>query len=87
MLIDADLIKFMLKFLAVNTIILTNVVTDEVLLCLYLFWCVNVFPVDLLGLLNWRSNPEDLDQILQSMMEVEGGEIVKVSSHCDTILH
>lgn len=37
------------------------------------------FPVDLLGLLNWRSNPEDLDQNLQRLMEVEGGEIVKVS--------
>eukprot|EP00064_Thunnus_orientalis_P009322 superscaffoldBa00001176_g9345 len=33
--------------------------------------------VDLLGLLNWRSNPEDLRQILQRLMEVEGGEIVK----------
>uniref|UniRef100_A0A8C5H967 Dedicator of cytokinesis 5 n=1 Tax=Gouania willdenowi TaxID=441366 RepID=A0A8C5H967_GOUWI len=33
--------------------------------------------VDLLGLLNWRSNPEDLEQILQRLMEVEGGEIVK----------
>ncbi|XP_071389833.1 dedicator of cytokinesis protein 5 isoform X1 [Centroberyx affinis] len=33
--------------------------------------------VDLLGLLNWRSNPEDLDQNLQRLMEVEGGEIVK----------
>uniref|UniRef100_A0A671X9T0 Dedicator of cytokinesis 5 n=1 Tax=Sparus aurata TaxID=8175 RepID=A0A671X9T0_SPAAU len=33
--------------------------------------------VDLLGLLNWRSNPEDLDQSLQRLMEVEGGEIVK----------
>uniref|UniRef100_A0A7N8YIC5 Dedicator of cytokinesis 5 n=1 Tax=Mastacembelus armatus TaxID=205130 RepID=A0A7N8YIC5_9TELE len=33
--------------------------------------------VDLLGLLNWRSNPEALDQILQRLMEVEGGEIVK----------
>ncbi len=38
--------------------------------------------MDLLGLLNWRSNPEDLDQILQRLMEVEGGEIVKVSSLC-----
>lgn len=36
-------------------------------------------PVDLLGLLNWRSNPDDLEQILQRLMEVEGGEIVKVS--------
>lgn len=35
--------------------------------------------VDLLGLLNWRSHPKDLDQILQRLMEVEGGEIVKVS--------
>uniref|UniRef100_A0AAQ4RPQ8 Dedicator of cytokinesis 5 n=1 Tax=Gasterosteus aculeatus aculeatus TaxID=481459 RepID=A0AAQ4RPQ8_GASAC len=33
--------------------------------------------VDLLGLLNWRSNPEDLGQILQRLMEVEGAEIVK----------
>uniref|UniRef100_A0A7N6A584 Dedicator of cytokinesis 5 n=1 Tax=Anabas testudineus TaxID=64144 RepID=A0A7N6A584_ANATE len=33
--------------------------------------------VDLLGLLNWRSNPAALDQILQRLMEVEGGEIVK----------
>lgn len=40
----------------------------------------DVFPVDLLGLLNWRSNPEDLDQSLQRLMEVEGGEIVKVSA-------
>lgn len=35
--------------------------------------------VDLLGLLNWRSNPDDLEQILQRLMEVEGSEIVKVS--------
>lgn len=41
--------------------------------------------MDLLGLLNWRSNPEDLDQILQRLMEVEGSEIVKVSPHrCHT---
>ncbi|XP_029018297.1 dedicator of cytokinesis protein 5 isoform X1 [Betta splendens] len=33
--------------------------------------------VDLLGLLNWRSNSAGLDQILQRLMEVEGGEIVK----------
>lgn len=39
-----------------------------------------MIPVDLLGLLNWRSHPEDLDQILQRLMEVEGGEIVKVSA-------
>ncbi|XP_067377259.1 dedicator of cytokinesis protein 5 isoform X2 [Channa argus] len=33
--------------------------------------------VDLLGLLNWRSNPADVDQILQRLMEVAGSEIVK----------
>ncbi|XP_015198521.1 dedicator of cytokinesis protein 5 isoform X2 [Lepisosteus oculatus] len=33
--------------------------------------------VDLLGLLNWRSNPQDLEQTLQRLMEVEGSEIVK----------
>ncbi|KAJ8285850.1 hypothetical protein GJAV_G00031660 [Gymnothorax javanicus] len=33
--------------------------------------------VDLLGLLNWRSNPAELDQNLQRLMGVEGGEIVK----------
>ncbi|CAL8347289.1 unnamed protein product [Lota lota] len=33
--------------------------------------------VDLLGLLNWRSHPENLEQNLQRLMEVEGGEIVK----------
>lgn len=36
--------------------------------------------VDLLGLLNWKSHPKDLDQILQRLMEVEGSEIVKVSA-------
>jgi len=40
-----------------------------------------ISPVDLLGLLNWRSNPENLEQILQRLMGVEGGEIVKVSPH------
>uniref|UniRef100_A0A8C5CBA8 Dedicator of cytokinesis 5 n=1 Tax=Gadus morhua TaxID=8049 RepID=A0A8C5CBA8_GADMO len=33
--------------------------------------------VDLLGLLNWRSHPEKLEQNLRRLMEVEGGEIVK----------
>ncbi|XP_066499571.1 dedicator of cytokinesis protein 5 isoform X2 [Hoplias malabaricus] len=33
--------------------------------------------VDLLGLLNWRSNPDKLEENLQKLMEVEGGEIVK----------
>lgn len=47
----------------------------------HVFWFSDVVLVDLLGLLNWRSNPEDLDQILLRLMEVEGGEIVKVISH------
>jgi len=34
--------------------------------------------VDLLGLLNWRSNTERLEEILQKLMEVDGGEIIKV---------
>lgn len=46
--------------------------------CMLMMCCC--FSVDLLGLLNWRSNPEDLDQILQRLMEVEGSEIVKVSN-------
>lgn len=46
---------------------------------IYHMKCIDAFLVDLLGLLNWRSNPEDLDQILRRLMEVEGGEIVKVS--------
>ncbi|KAI4876095.1 hypothetical protein NFI96_024678, partial [Prochilodus magdalenae] len=33
--------------------------------------------VDLLGLLNWRSNPEKLEENLRKLMEVDGGEIVK----------
>ncbi|XP_057212417.1 dedicator of cytokinesis protein 5 [Triplophysa rosa] len=33
--------------------------------------------VDLLGLLNWRSNTERLEEILQKLMAVEGGEIIK----------
>lgn len=37
MLIDVDLIRFVLKFLAFNTIILTDVVTAEVLLMLNVF--------------------------------------------------
>ena len=76
-LIDANLIRMLLTQLS-----LTDVVAHELLLLLNLFYVV--FPVDLLGLLNWRSNPGDLDQILQRLMEVEGGEIVKVSSHCVT---
>ena len=49
---------------------------------MFLFVCfaavVVLFLVGLLGLLNWRSNPEALEQNLQRLMEVEGGEIVKV---------
>lgn len=37
-----------------------------------------VFPVDLLGLLKWRSNTSLLQQNLRQLMKVEGGEVVKV---------
>uniref|UniRef100_A0A663EL85 Dedicator of cytokinesis 5 n=1 Tax=Aquila chrysaetos chrysaetos TaxID=223781 RepID=A0A663EL85_AQUCH len=33
--------------------------------------------VDLLGLLNWRSNSQNISHNLRKLMEVEGGEIVK----------
>ncbi|XP_043939090.1 dedicator of cytokinesis protein 5 [Protopterus annectens] len=33
--------------------------------------------VDLLGLLNWRSNPQNIAQNLRKLMEVDGSEIVK----------
>ncbi|XP_075063292.1 dedicator of cytokinesis protein 5 [Mixophyes fleayi] len=33
--------------------------------------------VDLLGLLNWRSNPKPISQALRNLMEVDGGEIMK----------
>ncbi|XP_053125036.1 dedicator of cytokinesis protein 5 isoform X2 [Hemicordylus capensis] len=33
--------------------------------------------VDLLGLLNWRSNAQNIEHNLKKLMEVEGGEIVK----------
>ncbi|KAM8973049.1 dedicator of cytokinesis protein 5 isoform 1-T1 [Pelodytes ibericus] len=33
--------------------------------------------VDLLGLLNWRSNPRPVSQALRKLMEVDGGEIMK----------
>ncbi|KAM4747063.1 dedicator of cytokinesis protein 5 isoform 2-T2 [Rhinophrynus dorsalis] len=33
--------------------------------------------VDLLGLLNWRSNPRPVSQTLRNLMEVDGGEIMK----------
>lgn len=36
------------------------------------------FPVDLLGLLNWRSNSQNIKHNLKKLMEVDGGEIVKV---------
>uniref|UniRef100_H3BAQ7 Dedicator of cytokinesis 5 n=1 Tax=Latimeria chalumnae TaxID=7897 RepID=H3BAQ7_LATCH len=37
----------------------------------------NAFLVDLLGLLNWRSNPQNIAQNLRKLMEVDGEEIVK----------
>lgn len=36
------------------------------------------FPVDLLGLLKWRSNTSLLQQNLRQLMKVDGGEVVKV---------
>lgn len=71
MRIGVALIWFIFKMF--GTILFTNVVTE-------FSGVFMLFSVDLLGLLNWRSNPEDLDQILQRLMEIEGGEIVKVSS-------
>lgn len=58
--------------------------------CSCCFLCVHLFSplsplVDLLGLLNWRSNTEDLDQILQRLMEVEGSEIVKVCTNISVL--
>lgn len=40
--------------------------------------CFVSLPVDLLGLLNWRSNSHNIAHNLRKLMEVEGGEIVKV---------
>lgn len=37
------------------------------------------FPVDLLGLLKWRSNTNLLQQNLRQLMKVDGGEVVKVT--------
>jgi hypothetical protein len=41
-------------------------------------------PVDLLGLLNWRSNSQNIKHNLKKLMEVDGGEIVKV---CPYVLY
>ena len=38
-----------------------------------------LFPVDLLGLLKWRSNTNLLQQNLRQLMKVDGGEVVKVT--------
>lgn len=37
------------------------------------------FPVDLLGLLKWRSHTSLLQQNLRQLMKVDGGEVVKVT--------
>ncbi|MGH0161921.1 UNVERIFIED_CONTAM: hypothetical protein FKN15_042046 [Acipenser sinensis] len=42
--------------------------------------------VDLLALLNWRSNPENREQTLQRLMQVQGSEIVKVTERLLTLL-
>lgn len=44
--------------------------------CFILFYFF--VPVDLLGLLKWRSNTSLLQQNLRQLMKVEGGEVVKV---------
>lgn len=41
-------------------------------------------PVDLLGLLNWRSNSQNIKHNLKKLMEVDGGEIVKVCLYSHT---
>ena len=41
--------------------------------------CRFPFPVDLLGLLKWRSNTNLLQQNLRQLMKVDGGEVVKVT--------
>ncbi|RLW02248.1 hypothetical protein DV515_00007474 [Chloebia gouldiae] len=38
----------------------------------------SAFPIDLLGLLKWRSNTSLLHQNLKQLMKVDGGEVVKV---------
>lgn len=38
-----------------------------------------LFPVDLLGLLKWRSSTSLLQQNLRQLMKVDGGEVVKVT--------
>jgi len=50
------------------------------LCCCNLFLIADVLSllVDLLGLLNWRSNSQNIAHNLRKLMEVEGGEIVKV---------
>lgn len=35
--------------------------------------------VDLLGLLKWRDNPNNLENSLKALMKVDGEEVVKVS--------
>ncbi|OXB74830.1 UNVERIFIED_CONTAM: hypothetical protein H355_000090 [Colinus virginianus] len=49
------------------------------LCCCNLFLIADVLSllVDLLGLLNWRSNSQNIAHNLRKLMEVEGGEIVK----------
>ena len=36
--------------------------------------------VDLLGLLKWRSDQDNIKRSLESLMKVDGEEVVKVSS-------
>ena len=43
--------------------------------CLFL---VNVFIVDLVGLLRWRSQKRPIPSVLTSLLKIDGEEIVKV---------
>lgn len=44
-----------------------------------------LIPVDLLGLLKWRSNTSLLQQNLCQLMKVDGGEVVKVRPSCNSL--
>lgn len=40
---------------------------------------LNVFIVDLVGLLRWRSQKRQIPSVLTSLLKIDGEEIVKVS--------
>ena len=49
---------------------------DECGVC---FLLVNVFIVDLVGLLRWKSQKRQIPSVLTSLLKIDGEEIVKVS--------